>query len=154
MLDFAGLRAMVLGSARKDTFQPGEIERYTEAWEHPGSLTAMLNYYRALRERNDDQPGPSSRIAAPTLVIWGEHDSFLEQHVARAALDLCDSGRLLIIPDATHWLHLEEPARVNAEIIRFLDGTGMTDTNSSKKKEMQTEVQSGNDLHSVVKTGP
>ena len=126
-LDFAGLRAMVRGSARTDAFRPGEIDRYVEAWSRPGSLTAMLNYYRALRERRaPDQP---SRIAPPTLVLWGEKDSFLEHHVARAALDLCEDGRLLIVEGATHWLHLEEPARVNAELIHFLGAQGRDGAN-------------------------
>lgn len=49
--DFAGLRAMMQGSGKADTFEPGALDRYVEAWRHPGSLTAMLNYYRALRER-------------------------------------------------------------------------------------------------------
>lgn len=119
---FAGLRAAVLGSARTDAFKPGEIDRYVEAWSRPGSLTAMLNYYRALRGRRaPDQP---SRIAPPTLILWGEKDSVLEHHVARAALDLCEDGRLSIIPGATHWLHLEDPARVNAELVRFLGAPG------------------------------
>ena len=117
--DFAGLRTMMQASARKDTFKPGEVEQYTRAWAHPGSLTAMLNYYRALRERKAGRPG---RIAPPTLVLWGERDSFLERHVADAALDLCDKGRLSVITGATHWLHLEEAERVNAEIVSFLGG--------------------------------
>jgi len=121
-LDFAGLRAMVEGSARADAFKPGEMERYAEAWAHPGSLTAMLNYYRALRDRR--AANPPARIAPPTLVLWGERDSFLEHSVARAALKLCGDGRLVIAEGATHWLHLEEPARVNAEIISFLGGPG------------------------------
>lgn len=118
-LDFAGLRAMVEATAQPDTFKPGEIEQYTQAWAHPGSLTAMLNYYRALRDRK--KPQQPARIQTPTLVLWGEHDSFLEQHVARTGLGQCDKGRLCIIQNATHWLHLEEPVRVNDEIIRFLD---------------------------------
>ena len=117
-LDFAALRAMVEASGRPDTFKPGDMERYAEAWAHPGSLTAMLNYYRALRERK--KPDQPARIPCPTLVLWGEKDSFLEHHVAHAGLDLCDNGRLTMVQGATHWLHLEEPARVNAEIIGFL----------------------------------
>jgi pimeloyl-ACP methyl ester carboxylesterase len=117
-LDFAALRTMVEASAREGTFKPGEMERYTEAWAHPGSLTAMLNYYRALRERKKpDHPG---RIQCPTLVLWGENDSFLEHHVAQAAIEQCDNGELSIITNTTHWLHLEEPPKVNAAIIKFL----------------------------------
>lgn len=117
-LNFAGLRAMVEASARKDTFKPGDMERYTQAWAHPGSMTAMLNYYRSLREQK--KPEQPARIKCPTLILWGEKDSFLEHHVARAGLGQCDNGRLSIIPGATHWLHLEEPEQVNAEIIAFL----------------------------------
>ena len=117
-LDFAGLRAMIQGSARADSFEAGAVERYAEAWLHAGSLTGMLNYYRALRER--PAPAEPARIAPPTLVLWGEKDVFLEHHVAAAALALCDDGRLSIIPGATHWLHLEEAAWVNDALIGFL----------------------------------
>lgn len=49
-------------------------------------------------------------------MLWGENDVFLEHHVAQAALALCDDGRLSVITGATHWLRLEEPARVNAAL--------------------------------------
>lgn len=119
-LDFAGLRGMIQGSARADTFEPGAVERYIEAWKHPGSLTGMLNYYRALRERPSS--AEPARIAPSTLILWGENDVFLERHIAEAARALCDKGQLSIIPSATHWLHLEEPAQVNAALIHFLGG--------------------------------
>ena len=77
----------------------------------------MLNYYRALRRRRPAEP---ARIRPPTLVLWGERDAALERHVARDAVGLCDSGRLLVIPGTTHWLHLEEPERVTPEIGGFL----------------------------------
>ncbi|MGA0556036.1 alpha/beta fold hydrolase [Larkinella sp. VNQ87] len=121
-LDFAALRSTLERTARPHTFRAGEMKHYTEAWAHPGSLTAMLNYYRALRERK--KPDQPARIQTPTLVLWGEKDSFLELHLAHAALELCDNGQLSIIEGATHWLHLEEPARVNAELMRFLDSEG------------------------------
>ncbi len=118
--DFAGLRAMMAGSAKSDTFEPGALDRYVEAWSHPGRLTAMLNYYRALRER--DTGAPPARLTPPTLILWAGDDRFLERHVAEAGLALCDDGRLVIVDGASHWLHLEQPARVNAEILGFLAG--------------------------------
>lgn len=115
---FAGLRAMMRGSARPDTFRPGDFDRYAAAWERPGALTAMLNYYRALRRRRI--PAEPARIRPPTLVLWGEKDVALERHVARTAVGQCDEGRLVIVKGTTHWLHLEEPGRINAEITGFL----------------------------------
>ena len=61
------------------------------------------------------------RLARPTLVLWAEKDSFLERSVAEAGVALCDQGRLEIVPGTTHWLHLEEPERINATVLRFLD---------------------------------
>lgn len=119
---FAVLRASMQRSAREGTFEPGAFDRYVHAWSQPGSLTAMLSYYRALRLR---RPGSSpARITAPTLVLWGEHDAFLEQHVARQSLTRCDDARLVVVEGAGHWVHLEQPRRVTAEILRFLDDGG------------------------------
>lgn len=116
--DFAGLKATLQGSAKPGAFEPGALERYAEAWSHPGTLTAMLNYYRALRKRPvRDQP---ARIAPPTLVLWADDDFFLERGVAEASLALCDHGQLEFIDGASHWLHLEQPGRVNAHILAWL----------------------------------
>jgi pimeloyl-ACP methyl ester carboxylesterase len=114
---FAGLRASMQRTSRLGTFTDEDLDRYVAAWNHPGSLTAMLNYYRALRRRRLETP---ARIVPPTLVLWGEDDSFLGRHVAEQALARCDDGQLVVIEDATHWLHLEESEQVNAEILRFL----------------------------------
>ena len=107
--DFAGLRRMMTGTARPGVFTRADMDHYAEAWERPGRFTAMLNYYRALRERH---PGRPDRIGVPTLILWGSRDSALAVHVARASLGQCDAGRLEVIEGATHWVQHEEPARV------------------------------------------
>lgn len=122
VFDFKMLRAMLRGTARDDAFAPGEIDRYVAAWSRPGALTTMLNYYRALPRR--PVPDPPRRCTVPALILWGVDDAALGQHVAHSALDLCDDGRLVFLPEATHWLHLEEPERVNAELIAFLGHDG------------------------------
>lgn len=116
--DFAGLKTMMRGSAKPGAFEPGALDRYVEAWSHDGSLTAMLNYYRALRERVAG--GEPARIAPPTLILWAEHDAALEGHVAEAGLALCDQGKLEFVADASHWLHLEQPERINRRVIEWL----------------------------------
>lgn len=118
--NFALLRALMVRTARPDAFEPGAIDRYVEAWSRPGTLTAMLNYYRALRLRRDARP--PARIAAPTLVLWGEHDGALGRPVAEAAVAQCKRGELEIIPGTSHWLHLEEPEQVTEAILRHLTG--------------------------------
>ena len=115
--DFAGLRAIVQGSAKAGTFEPGALDRYVEAWTLPGSLTAMLNYYRALRER--PSAGEPARLEPPTLIVWAGDDSFLERHVAEAGLALCDRGRLEFVEGASHGLHVERSDHINRRILSF-----------------------------------
>ncbi len=74
--------------------------------------------HRALRE-HEASPEPA-RLAPPTLILWDDGDTFLEAHVARAGLELCDDGHLVIVEGTTHWLHLEKPERINREILHFL----------------------------------
>ena len=120
--DFAGLRAMMQGSAHADTFEPGALDRYAEAWAHPGSVSGMLNYYRALRERSTE--GEPTRLVPPVLILWAGDDVFLERHVAEAGRDLCDDGRLEFVEGASHWLHIEQPELINRRIIAFLNSEG------------------------------
>ena len=116
--DNAGLKAMIRGSAKADTLEPGALEHYSAAWSQPGSLTGMLNYYRALRERpKRDEP---ARLAPPTLILWAGDDLFLERNVAEAGLALCDRGVLEFVENASHWLHIERSEQINARMLRWL----------------------------------
>ena len=115
--DFAALRRALVGSSRPGTFSGADLDRYATAWREPGALTAMVNWYRALRFR---PTLPDPRVVAPTLVIWGVRDRFVDFELAERSLALCGSGRLVPFEDATHWVHLEEAERVAGELVGFL----------------------------------
>jgi len=117
--DFAAMRRALTSTSRPGTFSQADLDRYAEAWAQPGALTAMLNYYRALPFSLAGRGG-STRIAAPTLVLWGARDQFLERENATASAALCDQGEVRFFKDATHWLHLEEPEAFTAALLGFL----------------------------------
>jgi epoxide hydrolase 4 len=113
----AALRRSLTGTSRPGTFSETDLDAYARAWSEPGALTAMVNWYRALRHF---QAKGRARVAVPTLLLWGVRDRFLEAGLAEESLDLCDQGRLHRFNEATHWLHLEQPDSVNRELIGFL----------------------------------
>ena len=118
---FAALRTAMRSTSEPGTFSEGDLDRYALAWARPSSLTGMLNYYRALRH---GRPVLSAAtVVPPTLVLWGEHDRFLERHVGEIGVSHCVDGRFLVIEGSTHWLHHEQPERVNAEVLAFLGET-------------------------------
>ncbi|WP_156312191.1 alpha/beta fold hydrolase [Methylobacterium platani] len=115
--DCAALRRALTGLSRPGAFSVHDLDLYAAAWRRPGAITAMLNWYRALRLPRDPAPEP---IRPPVLVLWGERDTALERGLAAESLRLCREGALRYFPQATHWLQHEEPAAVNAALIGFL----------------------------------
>lgn len=115
--DGAALRRALTQSSRPGAFSTEDLDRYAVAWRRPGALTAMLNWYRALRLPREPAPGP---IRPPVLVLWGERDTALERGLAAASLRLCAQGAVRSFTHATHWLQHEEPEAVNEALIGFL----------------------------------
>ncbi|MFC7172838.1 hypothetical protein ACFQL0_04675 [Haloplanus litoreus] len=56
-------------SSRPGTFDDADIERYRAAWDKPGALTAMVNWYRAVARY--PPPERTDPVDPPTLVLWG-----------------------------------------------------------------------------------
>ncbi len=111
---------MLIATSRPDTFTPRELDLYRQAWAQPGAYTAMLNWYRAALRRPLPLPlDPIIRV--PTLMLWGAKDAFLDASMAPRSIRCCPGGKLMLFKNATHWLLHEEPARVNAALLNFLD---------------------------------
>ncbi len=106
-------------SSRPGTFSAEELQGYREAWDRPDALKSMLNWYRAVIQKPPVSPA-NIRVTVPTLLIWGAQDKFLGREMAQPSIDLCDDGRLVFIEEATHWVHDEEPRRVNELMHDFL----------------------------------
>lgn len=104
-------------SSRPGTFGAAEVARYKVAWAQPGAVTAMVNWYRALRLSAGAR---WPRIGVPVQIIWGKRDAFLNARLAEISLTQCQHGRLHYFPKATHWVQLEEGEAVNALLLSFI----------------------------------
>jgi pimeloyl-ACP methyl ester carboxylesterase len=59
-------------------------------------------------------------IKAPTLVIWGQRDHYLGQELAEPDHDdVPNLDRVERLPDASHWVHHDEPERVTRLLTDF-----------------------------------
>ena len=110
-----------LRDARPGAYTPQEIERYVEAWSQPGAATAMINYYRSSVRQSPKRAEAQLRpIPAPTLVIWGQRDRYLGPELAEPDRDdVPNLDRVERLPDASHWVHHDEPERVTQLLIDF-----------------------------------
>lgn len=116
-----GWRRVFEREARAGSFTPQDIDRYIEAWSQPGAARAMINYYRAaLRQSPRSAEARIRPLEAPTLVIWGQRDRHLGAELAEPdRADVPNLERVVRLPDASHWVHQDEPERVSELLVDF-----------------------------------
>lgn len=115
--NFKVLEKSMTASAKPGTFSGAEIARYKAAWRQPEAITAMLNWYRAIKHNSMDT---TREVTVPTLMIWGRKDAFLSHTMAQPSIEKCTNGQLIFLEDATHWLHHEKPDEVNDLLYNFI----------------------------------
>jgi epoxide hydrolase 4 len=119
---------------RQGYFTEEDRQAYHQAWSQPGALTGGLNYYRAARAGPPTADNPavsglgvdpaSLTIKVPTLVIWGERDSYLLTGNLDGLDRFVPDLTIHRIPDGTHWVVHEKPALLNSLIRDFIAGNG------------------------------
>jgi pimeloyl-ACP methyl ester carboxylesterase len=143
---YAALVAGVLGEGlKKGYFTEEDRKAYLDAWSQPGALTGGLNYYRAARvgpptAGGNPTPGngegaraeapaiagtagASLVVKVPTLVIWGEKDQALLTGNLEGLDPFVPKLTIKRIPDGSHWVIHEQPARINTLLREFIAGS-------------------------------
>lgn len=121
-----GLRSLYLRTG----LDPAQAEQYVARFPTPESLTAPMNWYRAmpasvsirraLRSRLKKKPSATPRkprkIAVPTTYVWGSRDFALGRAAAERTAEFVSGDYRFVELNAGHWLPEVEPDRVAEEI--------------------------------------
>jgi pimeloyl-ACP methyl ester carboxylesterase len=137
-----GIEALLLGirhpakvkkiAAMAANLNPSEEAIYPEVF---ASVKPMMDSMQAAAKENPqakrelkvmqmafDEPHIDAKaleaIAAPTLVLAGDHDVIRDEHTLEIYHHIPNS-QLCIIPNATHMIPYDEPSRFNAMVERF-----------------------------------
>jgi epoxide hydrolase 4 len=110
-----------LDTAKPGAFTEEDLARYREAWSQPHAATTMINYYRAALRQAPWKVTQRLRVVeAPTMVIWGEDDAFLESSLAEPdRRDVPNFEGVVRLPGASHFVQHDEPERVTALLADF-----------------------------------
>ena len=109
--------------AREWLRNDGDVEHCLDELSHPGALTAGLNWYRAnLHPRGElRQRPPLPPVGADVLGLWSSRDHYLtEDPMIASGEHVAGRWRYERIDDASHWMQLDAPERVNALLLEFL----------------------------------
>jgi pimeloyl-ACP methyl ester carboxylesterase len=99
-----------------------EVDRYISDLSRPGALRASLNWYRAnLAPRLPASPPKLPPVEAPTLGIWSSNDHYLDgERMKMSGQFVKGPWRYEQIDDASHWIPLDAPDRLNQLLIEWL----------------------------------
>ena len=83
----------------------------------------LVRQNRAVMARPDARPHLHA-VRCPTLVLCGEDDQLTPPERSREIAALVPGATLVTLPDCGHMLTMEQPAAVNAELVRWLGLVG------------------------------
>jgi pimeloyl-ACP methyl ester carboxylesterase len=107
-----------------------ERQAYIDDCSRPGAMAAMLNWYRASSievpavGEKAHKPvwthAPFPKLKMPVLVVWGLRDKALLPVQLDGLNDLVDDLRIVLEPDAGHFIPWEKPEIVTSAIRDFM----------------------------------
>lgn len=106
------------------------IARAMRPLQTPGAREAFLQTLRAVIDRHGQRVSATDRLhlleQVPLLLLWGERDATIPITHAHATHAALPHSRLVTLPRAAHFPHLEDPEGVAAALAEFLAETAPT----------------------------
>ncbi|MBC7987225.1 MAG: alpha/beta hydrolase [Sphingomonadaceae bacterium] len=104
--------------AHPENLPEGRLAQIRAMMARPGNGQAMVEH---LEEFVLPDPEPDlARVAAPTLILWGEQDRIIPLDQARQLAAAIPNARLITYPDVGHAPQEEIPDRSAADVRAFL----------------------------------
>jgi len=99
-----------------------DIDRYISDLSRPDALKASLNWYRAnLAPRLPESPPKLPPVEVPTLGVWSSNDHYIDGERMKISGQFVRARwRYEQLDDASHWIPLDAPDRLNQLLIEWL----------------------------------
>lgn len=105
--------------------EPDDLAAVKKTLAEPGVMRAALSYYRGFARAVMSGEAASPRIALPPqphLILQGADDGCIDPRLVQASGPLLphSRSRVEVLDGVGHFLHLEDPGRVNAAIVQHV----------------------------------
>jgi pimeloyl-ACP methyl ester carboxylesterase len=106
-------------TGRKEAVHPLELEEVINVYSRPGAFQSSIQYYRAraaARTKEAAANPKSVRIDIPVSILWGEEDPVMLSAWSDRLFDYFADMSLRLLPEVGHFVPLEAPEELIAEI--------------------------------------
>ncbi|OYT71759.1 MAG: hypothetical protein CFK52_07110 [Chloracidobacterium sp. CP2_5A] len=104
--------------ANPDAITPEVIAHYQECFFAPENREIVFEVTKRFYDFVMDD-AMARRIAQPTLLLWGERDTFVPPMRGRQLARVMPNARLEVLPNASHCPQEDQPEQVNALLRQF-----------------------------------
>ncbi len=117
--DFASFGAMLRADGAG--FDDDDLEAYWRPFAEGRGRKATLEFYRSMdfEKLAPHEAGPAA-LGVPTLLLWGERDNFAPLSGAHRFEREIEGSKLVVVPDAGHFVWETSPGLCVAETVDFL----------------------------------
>ena len=123
-IDRDGFAAMLRQTGRG--FDDAAIEEYWKAYATEEQRHAHLALYRSGDfGKLAPYEGRLAKLGIPTLILWGEGDTFAPVSGAHRLHRQIPGSKLVLVEDTGHFVFDDDPARCARELVGFLDESGI-----------------------------
>lgn len=118
---FADIVEPRLRTAVHQELPAGVLEEYLRPWRGEAGQARWVHQAASV-DHADTAPAVDrlDRVTAPTLVLWGEHDGWLEPAVGHRLAAAIPSARMTTVPGGGHFLPEDAPKAVAAALVDHL----------------------------------
>jgi pimeloyl-ACP methyl ester carboxylesterase len=113
-LNYAPIAWSWLDAMNPGSMSPADLEKLRDSWAREFGLAAMLSWYRA------SWPSQIGDVRAPTLVVTGSKDRSVPAALAEASAAKVSGAKTLVVDNAGHWVHHDQPEALTAALVEFL----------------------------------
>ena len=97
------------------------IDEYWRTFTTEQGRQGLLELFRSGDfEKLAPYEGELARMKVPALILWGKHDPFVPLAGAERFKDEIADSKLVVLPEASHFLYDDEPKRCASEVTKFL----------------------------------
>jgi pimeloyl-ACP methyl ester carboxylesterase len=130
-----GVRALIGAAANRGVMallraggvQTRAVHRALRPLETRGAREAFVQTLRAVIDIRGQRVGANDRLyllgGMPTLIVWGGRDRTIPIAHGRAAHEAVPHSRFVLLPEAAHFPHLEDPTGLAAALEEFIAET-------------------------------
>jgi pimeloyl-ACP methyl ester carboxylesterase len=109
-------------TSRAGTFEGETLTVFQSAWARENAISTMIDVYRA-------DWGPTAlpddgRPTVPVRFVAGGRDAYVPHAAVEVTASFLPEGAVVELPDASHWLMLEEPRRIAEVLLGFFAADG------------------------------